>query len=135
MDMIGNLLTAGCLFSLNMIILVLAGLLRLLPSFLKFMRQMVGAALSLSIRFYNLLLAQAAPSLGQHLGIDILKGLGRIVATTLLSLTIGLIFILLVHLPFNWLTLGVCLVHGLVVGLAWDGISSAANLNLGDHLE
>ena len=36
--MLGNLLTAGCLFSLNMIILVLAGLLRLLPSFLKFIR-------------------------------------------------------------------------------------------------
>lgn len=133
--MIANLLTASCLFSLNMIILVLAGLLRMLPSFLKFLRQMTGVALNLSIRFYNLLLTRFAPIMGQHLGIDILKGLGRIGATTTLSLILGLIITLLFQLPLSLVTLGLAIGHGLMVGLAWDGIISVKELNLGDHLE
>jgi hypothetical protein len=133
--MIGNLMTAGCLFSLNMIILVLAGLLRMLPTFLKFLRQAIGMILNLSIRFYNLLLVQAAPLLGQHLGIDILKGLGRVTATMLLSLIFGGFIILVANLPLNWLSLGICMLHGLVVGLAWDGIATINQLNLGDRLE
>ena len=88
--MLGNLLTAGCLFSLNMIILVLAGLLRMLPSFLKFIRNAIRMIMNLSIRFYNLILTRAAPIMGQHLGINILKGFARIIATILISLVIGL---------------------------------------------
>jgi hypothetical protein len=133
--MLGNLLTAGCLFSLNMIILVLAGLLRMLPSFLKFIRHVIRAILNLSIRFYNLILARAAPALDQHLGINILKGFARIIATILISLMIGLLILALLHWPINVLTVGICILHGLIVGLVWDGISSQGNLNLGDHLE
>jgi hypothetical protein len=133
--MLGNLLTAGCLFSLNMIILVLAGLLRMLPSFLKFIRNMIRAILNLSIRFYKLILTRAAPTLGQYFGINILKGFARIISSILISLVIGLIILTLLHLPINALTVGICILHGLIVGLVWDGISSLGNLNLGDHLE
>jgi hypothetical protein len=133
--MLGNLLTAGCLFSLNMIILVLAGLLRMLPSFLKFARDMIRLLMKLSIRFYNLILTRAAPLLGDHFGINILKGFARIISTILLSLVIGLLFFCLVHIPINGLTIGISILHGLIVGLIWDGISSAENLNLGDHIE
>ena len=133
--MLGNLLTAGCLFSLNMIILVLAGLLRLLPSFLKFIRNAIRMIMNLSIRFYNLILSRAAPIMGQQLGINILKGFARVIATILISLVIGLFILALLHWPINILTVGICILHGLVVGLAWDGISSLGNLNLGDHIE
>jgi hypothetical protein len=133
--MLGNLLTAGCLFSLNIVVLVLAGLLRLLPSLLKFIRHAIRLFLILSIRFYNLILGRAAPILDRYLGIDILKGFARIIATTLLSLVMGWLFLRLVHLPINGLTLGICILHGLIVGLAWDGISSTENLNLGDPIE
>ena len=133
--MLGNLLTAGCLFSLNMLILVLAGLLRMLPSFLKFARHVIRITMVLSIRFYNLILTRAAPMLGQHFGINILKGFARIIASILLSLGIGLLILCLFRLPINGLTVGICILHGFIVGLVWDGISSAENLNLGDHLE
>jgi len=133
--MLGNLLTAGCLFSLNMVILVLAGLLRMLPSFMKFARQVIRLIMILSTRFYNLILARAAPMLDHNFGINILKGFARIIATVLLSLGIGLLILCLFHLPINGLTLGICFLHGFIVGLVWDGISSIENLNLGDHLE
>ena len=133
--MLGNLLTASCLFSLNMFILVFAGLLRMLPSFLKFLRNAIRIILNLSIRFYNLILNRAAPMMGQHLGINILKGFARIISSILISLVIGLFIVALLHLPINALTVGICILHGLVVGLAWDGISSLGNLNLGDHIE
>jgi hypothetical protein len=133
--MIANLLTAGCFFSLNMVILVLAGLLRMLPSFLRSLRGVIRFIMILSTRFYNLLMSRAAPMLNQHLGVDILKGFARIITTILLSLGIGLVILSLFHLPINSLTVGICILHGIVVGLAWDGISSRGNLNLGDHLE
>ena len=133
--MVANLLTAGCLFSLNMIILVLAGLLRMLPSFLRSLRGLIRFIMILSTRLYKLILTRAAPILNQHLGVDILKGFARIVTTIMLSLCIGLLIMYLLHLPINGLTVGICILHGVVVGLAWDGISSRGNLNLGDHLE
>ena len=133
--MVANLLTAGCLFSLNMIILVLAGLLRMLPSFLRSLRGLIRFIMILSTRLYHLILTRAAPALNQHLGVDILKGFARIITTILLSLGIGLLIFYLLRLPINGLTVGICILHGVVVGLAWDGISSRGNLNLGDHLE
>ena len=133
--MLGNLITAGCLFTLNMVILVLAGLLRMLPSFLRLLRQGIRVILLLSTRLYNLILGRAAPALDQHLGINVLNGLARIICTILLSLVIGLLFCFLIHIPINGLAIGVCILHGLVVGLVWDGISNRENLNLGDDAE
>lgn len=133
--MLGNLFTAGCLFSLNMFILVLAGLLRMLPSFLRFTRHAISIIMNYSIRFYNLILDRAAPLLGQHLGVNILKGIARIISTILLSLIFGLFFFLLVHIPINGFTVGICILHGLIIGLTWDGIASLGNLNLGEHIE
>ncbi len=91
--------------------------------------------MTLSTRFYNFILTRAAPLLNRHLGIDILKGFARIITTILLSLGIGLLILCLFNLPINGLTLGICILHGVIVGMAWDGISSRGNLNLGDRLE
>ena len=133
--MFGNLLAVICLFSLNMIILVLAGLLRLLPGFFKAVRRGARFVMVMSSQFYDLLLTQAAPGIDRHLGVDIFKGLGRIAATILLSLVIGVPIFRLLHISLNGLTMGICILHGLIVGLAWDGNSNFEALNLGDTIE
>jgi Cu/Ag efflux pump CusA len=73
--------------------------------------------------------------MNDHLGVDILKGFARIMSTILLSLGIGFLILRLFHMPVNGLSVGICILHGLIVGLVWDGISSLENLNIGDHLE
>ena len=133
--MFGNLLAVICLFSLNMIVLVLAGLLHLLPAFFKAVRRGIRFILMLSSQFYDLILTQAAPGIDRHLGVDILKGFARIATSILLSLVIGVLLFRLLNISLNGLTMGICILHGLIVGLAWDGNSNFEALNLGDTIE
>jgi hypothetical protein len=124
-----------CLVSVSMVFLSIAGLLRLLPRFLHLIRLGSRSFLILSFRFYHLLLTRMAPVIQQHLNIHILVGHARVVATLLLSLSLGLLFLALTNLPVTRWSVGLSLLHGLAVGLAWDEIEKPGGLQLGVKIQ
>jgi len=113
----------------------LAALLRLLPQFLKLIRLGLRGFLILSFRFYHLLLTRIAPVIQQCLNINVLTVHLRVVASLLLSLILGLVFLFLTSLPVTGWSVGLSVLHGLSVGLAWDEIEKPGGLQLGVKIQ
>ena len=91
--------------------------------------------LILSFRFYHLVFRYIAPYIHQYLGIDIMIGYARLVASLLLSIILGLLLFLLISMPITGWSVGISIFHGLLVGLAWDEIAEPGGLQLGVHSE
>jgi hypothetical protein len=117
--MVGNFLATTIIVSLNLLIVTLTGALRLLPSFMRSTRFLLGKFISLSCQLYRMILNRVWPILQRHLGIDIQSGLPRIASTNLLSLVLGLLIFSIFGVPITVIGIGLCLLHGLVVGLVW----------------
>jgi hypothetical protein len=128
-------LMSVCCVSLSLVLLSFAGLLRLLPRFLAFIHLVLRCFLILSYRLYHLLLARTAPAIQQRLGFDVLVGHWRLVACLTLSLCLGLLFLVLTGLPVTGWGVGLSLLHGLAVGLAWDEIQAPGGLQLGVKIQ
>ena len=120
-----------CLASLSLLFFSIAALLRLLPQFMHVVRLGLRGFLILSFRFYHLLLTRMAPAIQQRLNVNILAGHSRVLASLLLSLTLGGLFLYLADLPVTGWSAGLFLLHGLSVGLAWDEIAKSGGLQLG----
>ena len=126
-----QLLVAGCCLSVVLVLIGIAGVLRLLPAMLPLIRLGLRALLILSYRLYALVLHRLAPDFERGLGVDVLTGFARVAATLLLSLFIGLAFFALTQAPVTIWNTGLFLLHGLVVGWVWDGIEEPDDLLLG----
>jgi hypothetical protein len=124
-----------CLASMSLAFFSIAALLRLLPHFLSLIQRALRVFLILSFRFYHLVLTCIAPTIQQLLNVDILVGSARIVASLLLSLVLGLLFILVTGWIVTGWSIVLFLLHGLFVGLAWDEIGNPAGLQLGVKIE
>ena len=130
--LLGSVLAGVCLAALGLILSGLAALLRLLP---RLTRLGLRGFLILSFRLYHLLLTRVAPGVEQHLNVKVLAAPSRVVACFLLSLVLGLSFLLLTNLPVTGWGVGLSLLHGLAVGLAWDEIEKPGGLQLGVKIE
>ena len=134
-DLLGRLfnqlLIAGCCLSLVLVLVSLAGVLRLVPALLPFVRLCLRAFLVLSYRAYALILRRLAPNITRWLGVDVLTPVPRLVATLLLSLGFGLAFFTLTQAPVTIWNTGLLVFHGLAVGWIWDGIEGSDDLLLG----
>jgi hypothetical protein len=71
----------------------------------------------------------------QGLDVDIEDGFPRAAACSLLSLGLGVILLLLIRGRVTGWGLGLCLLHGLAVALAWDEIEDPGGLQLGTRTE
>jgi len=128
-------LVGTCLVSLSLVFFSIAALLRLLPPFLNLIRLGLRGFLILSFRLYHLLFTRMAPIIQQRLNINILTGPLRVIASLLLSLILSLLFLLLTNLPVTGWSIGLALLHGLSVGLAWDEIEKPGGLQLGVKIQ
>ena len=124
---------------LGTLVLVLASiaicLLRLLPSFWRLARRALRALLILSFRLYDLALTCLAPILQRFLNIDLMAGWPRMVACMCLSLVLGLLFLWLTKITVTVWSVGLCLLHGVTVGLAWDEFEEPGGIRLGMRLQ
>lgn len=120
-----------CLFSLAQVLIALALLLRFLPALVKFARLCLRGFLILSFRLYRLLLKPIAPVVQRYVGVDILSGMARVVATLLLSLVLGFVLLLVMQWPVAIWNIGLFALHGLLVGLAWDEMEHPSDLRMG----
>jgi hypothetical protein len=117
--MLGNFLATTMIVSLNLLIVTLSGVLRLLPSFMKSTRFLLGKFILLSCQFYRMILDQVSPILEKQWDIDIQSGLLRLASTNIISLGLGLLIFSIFGFPISIISVGLCLLHGLIVGLVW----------------
>jgi hypothetical protein len=68
-------------------------------------------------------------------GVELARGWRRIVITTVLSTIIGIGILSVAGWPHSWWSLGLGVVHGLCVGLAWDEIEKPGGVQVGVTLE
>src|SRR5688572_6678241 len=104
-------LVGACIFGLVQFFLSLAALFRLLPLLLRAFRLGLRALLILSFRLYYLILGRLAPMVGRQLGIDILAGIPRVVASVLLSLLFGCLLLLVVGATVTGWGIGLLFLH------------------------
>jgi hypothetical protein len=125
---------ATTFFAINLFFVALAGVLRLLPMLVPLAGRFLWGLLVLSCRVYYLLLSRLAPYVEQSLGIRLLEGLWRLTTTLLMSLTIGLTFLMIAQLPLTVWTVLPCILHGLFVDFVWDEIPEMGELQMGIRL-
>lgn len=124
-------LIAACCLSIVLVLISLAGLLRLLPLALPYIRAALRVFLILSVRLYGVMLRHLAPDIRQRLGVDVFSQYPRIAASILLSLSFGLVLIALTQAPVTIWNAGLFVLHGVVVGFVWDGLEEPDDLLLG----
>jgi hypothetical protein len=130
-----RVLVGTCLGSINLVLVALAGLLRSLPQLFHLARSCLRGILILSFRLYRLVLGRLAPGIQQTLHVDVQRGFPRVAICVLLSLGLGTIFLFLIRGRLTGLGLGLSLLHGLAVALAWDEIEAPGGLQLGTKLQ
>ena len=130
-----QLLIFACCFSVILLFLSLAGLLRLLPALIPYVRRALRWLFVLSFRLYRHVLAWLAPYVEAYLGFSVVAGFPRVVAAVLLSVILGVTFLLLAHWSITAWSVGLCVLHGLVVGVAWDELEESEGLRLGVKAE
>jgi len=123
-----------CLASMSLVLFSLAILIRQTPHLAGFLRLCLRWILILSYRFYHLILVQVSRGAKPRLGIDVFSGFARILACLFLSLILGSLFSLITNLPFA-MVVGLAILHGLVVGLAWDDTERPNGFQLGARVE
>jgi len=128
---LGRLLIGALLFSLVFAFFSLAVSLRLMPRLIEGGRRVVRAVLILSYRFYHMTFVRLQPFVLYHLGLDILSGYSRLAMCIVFSLVIATLPLIFVDASLGIWILGLSVLHGLFVGLAWDDIENPGGIQLG----
>ena len=132
---LGYILVGVCLTALSFAFFSIAALIRLLPRMLHLAHRGLRAFLLLSFRLYRLLLTRLAPFAHRYLKVNVLAGYSRVVASVVLSLMLGLLFLCATRLTVNGWGVGLSLLHGLSVGFLWDEIEAPRVLRLGLRMQ
>lgn len=131
----GSIIIGVCLSGFVIVLMTIFLSLRNLPQILGSLRQLVRGAFRGSYRLYNAFLSPIRSWVYQHTGIDIFHPIARITCTVVLSLLIGtgLLALFSIHIQ-TWMLI-VLILHGLFVGLAWEGILRSDDFQMGVNLE
>lgn len=124
-----------CLAMYVQLLILLAFAFHLVPTLVRVLGMSVRMFLLLSYRLYRVVLTPLAEVIQAWAGVDILTGIMRVGATTALSLTLGLIVIALTPLILSPITVGICILHGIVVGLIWNELEYPGHLHLGARVQ
>ena len=133
--LLGSLFVGTCIFSVMLFFFSLALTLRLLPRLLSFLRSMLRWFLILSYRFYNIILTRLSIFLQTRFNIFVFSGISRVIATFLLSELFGLSIFALLNKPLTGWIIAILAIHGLIVGLIWDGILDPGGFRLGVNIQ
>lgn len=119
--LLGSLIVGLLLALLVLLLLSLTAALRLLPRLASWAQRGLRCFMLISIRLYGAVLAAAAPYARQHWHIELLMPPWRILACISVSLAAGLLVLAGLRLPIAVWSLGLLILHGLLVGLEVDG--------------
>ena len=115
-----QLLLAVLLASLDVLLVSLAATMRLVPALTRLLLRLLRRLIIVSTRVYATILSAIEPEIQRRFGVRILTGPWRVLASIVLSLLLGILLLLGTGLPANKWTVGLPVLHGLVVGLLWD---------------
>ncbi len=132
--LLAQLMIATTVFASNMLLVSIAGLLRLLPTVVPVLARFGWALVLLSCRLYYQVLIRVAPVVQERAGIDVLDGLWRLAVTVAMSIGIGLVLLFLAQWPVTVWTVLPFAIHGLFVDFIWDEIPEADGLEMGVRL-
>ena len=91
--------------------------------------------LRFSYNLYSSLLNWINPYVVESLGINILEGYPRIIATTLLSFGIGYAILSVLHIRLRFWLVAIFVLHGLFVGKQWGQIISPEDFQMGARID
>jgi hypothetical protein len=131
----GSIIIGLFLTTFTILVLTLFLSIRNLPKILSNFRQVLRSLLRGSYRIYNSILSPLRTWVFPRTGIDIFYPVVRAICTIILSLMIGAGLLTIFSQPiFTWEWI-VFIVHGLFIGLAWDGIMRSDDFQMGVNLE
>lgn len=131
----GSIIIGLCLSTFVILLMTLFLSIRNLPRILENLQRILRSLLRGSFRLYNAILGPLRVWGFQQIGFDIFHPIARVVCTVILSLMIGAGLLALFSLPILSWELIALAVHGLFVGLAWDGILRSDDFQMGVNLE
>ena len=91
--------------------------------------------LRFSYNLYSSLLNWINPYVVESLGINILEGYPRIIATTLLSFGIGYAILSVLHIRLRFWLVAIFVLHGLFVGKQWGQIIAPEDFQMGARID
>jgi len=132
---LGNFLLGGFLLGMNILMMGFFGLLRNLPVILNLGLRFLNWFVRLSYRLYSAILNFIRPFAYQNFNFDILNLVPRIAASIILSLILFLLLFSMTDWHISTIAIGLAALHGLFVGIAWDGIGKPSGLHLGENIQ
>lgn len=131
----GSVMIGICLSTFGMVLVTLLLTVKNLPRILSGLQRLLRALLRGSFRLYSAILNPVRVWVFQQSGFDILTPVPRTLATVTLSLVMGVGLLAVFSMPVKGWMAVVLFLHGLFVGLAWEGILRADDFQLGVNLE
>ena len=130
-----HIFAGTCLALLSLVLLSSTTLIRAFPRILVFIRSVMRGLLLLSFRLYHMILTRLDRFIKPRFRIDLLSGPIRVFACILISLVFGTLFLLLTRLGISGWGIAIVVLHGLIVGLAWDGIKEPGGFQMGTKIQ
>lgn len=135
----GGIFTQVCLGAglliLSLIGLVLAVSLGSLPVILEVIARIIRIIFLVSFRFYKILLTRMDPGLEHVLGLRPAKNPTRTILSIVFSTGFGLLICLVFRWPIKLWFLGVTMIHGCFIGLAWEDFFEPQGLYVGEEMK
>ena len=107
----------------------------LIRLFTKRRESLLRRILRTSYHLYSSLLKWINPYVVESLGINILEGYPRIIATTLLSFGIGYAILSVLHIRLRFWLVAIFVLHGLFVGKQWGQIIASEDFQMGARID
>ena len=130
-----QLMFGVCFLSVSLFFLSASLLLRNIPALYDFFMRLLRNLLQLSYRFYRALLLRLHPYSLHYLNLNILDGSARLIASVMLSLIFGLAILLLLRWSPTMWNVGIFILHGIFIGLAWEDFFEPQGLRMGERME
>lgn len=131
----GSILIGLCLSTFTLLLMTLFISIRNLPTIIENIQRLLRSFLRGSFRMYNAFFSPIRLRLFQDTGFDLYHPVPRVICSIAFSLLIGAGLLIIFSQPIlNW-ELIILAIHGLVVGLAWEGVLRSEDFQMGVNLE
>jgi len=121
-------------FLASSFLLMLTVIIRCLPALFRALLPFLRILFSLSVRTYKAILFRCSGFAYEVLGVNVLNGPFRSISCILLSVLLGSVFIILLHINLIIPILILSTLHGLVTHMLWDELGSG-NMRIGSRMD
>jgi len=123
-----------CLLGTSLVMVAFVLLIRSIPAIAEMLGHILRFVLRWSYRIYNRLFLSLNPSAQSQLGIDITEMPYRMILSILISISLGLLIVLLLRIQFSWLFVIAFGLHGATVAWLWTDFFEPQGLHIGEKI-